>query len=455
MLFENKNEVSGTSVALLGFGRANRAVADFLLPLGARLFVYDEREVPDNVRFAYEARGAQFRVGSLPESLSEEVLVRSPGLRPDLPVIRRALAGGACLTGECELFLSLTEATTVGVTGSDGKTTTANLAARLLAAAGRRVLLGGNNGVPLLPRAGDLRQGDFAVVELSSFQLMTLKRPTDIAIITNITPNHLNWHTDMAEYIAAKQHIYGEQTRLVLNADNPVTRELAATRKDNTVLFSTDRESVRSRSDGSACYIEGNAVVLEENGAARRYDCLDAFRLPGRHNLENLLAATAATAEYLTPTAPRRALADFSGVAHRLQYAGCAGEVHYYNSSIDTTPTRTAAALSALGGSPLVLLGGRGKGVSFAPLAAALQHAKGAFLFGEAAGELEEALQGVLPLQCFTRFRDAFAAAAAAAMPGDTVLLSPACTAFDEFRDFEERGEVFCAMVARLAAERK
>ena len=186
-----------------------------------------------------------------------------------------------------------------------------------------------------------------------------------------------------------------------------------------------------------------------------RYACLGDFRLAGKHNRENLLAALGATAPWLTPTAPGIALRDFYGVPHRLQYVATVRGVRYYNSSIDTSPTRTRAALEALGTHPIVIAGGRGKGVSLAPLAAALRtHARAACLYGETAGEIAAGL-GDLPHSCHHRFADAFAAAVALAAAGDTVLLSPGCTAFGEFRDFEERGACFCRLVEGLAAERK
>lgn len=441
------------SVALLGFGRANRAVLEWLVARGGKATVYTDGELKEEDLRQY-APALSFG-GGLDAEVGEEILVRSPGVRPDIPAIRRALSRGARLTSETELLMALAPCRVIGVTGSDGKTTTATLAAALLRASGKRVWLGGNIGTPLLPRVGEMKREDIAVLELSSFQLMTRHKPPVAAIITNITPNHLNWHVDMAEYEAAKRNIFDESTRLVLNAENAATARIGVTRGGEQTLFFSATEknadfATALAPHAGAIYAVGDTVLVRENGKERAFRCLDAYRLAGRHNLENLLAAIGATAPLLREDAPREALCDFSGVPHRLQYVGEVLGVKYYNSSIDTSPTRAAAALSALGGCPLVIAGGRGKGVSFAPLAEALRrHARAVYLYGEAAGEIAAAL-GSFPHQTFSRFADAFSAAAGDATAGDTVLLSPACTAFGEFRDFEERGNAFCHLVEAL-----
>ena len=432
------------SVALIGFGRANRAVLRWLFARGGTATVYAETPPPD--RASLEALGIPLVVGPFPCVFPQNVLVRSPGVRPDILPIARALSRGALLVSETELFMATAPCPLIGVTGSDGKTTTANLTAALLRVAGHRVWLGGNNGTPLLTRVPEMTSSDMAVIELSSFQLMTARQTPDTAIVTNVTPNHLDWHTDMAEYTAAKCRIFSPETRLVLNGNDPVTREIGRAREGNTVFFSP-----RDLQENALAYADKEDVVLREGGACRRFSCLSHFRLPGRHNLENLLAAVAASAPFIDNKAPGLALLDFHGVPHRLQYVDTVRGVRYYNSSIDTSPSRTAAALSALGAHPLVILGGRGKGVPFSPLGAALKaHAKAAYLYGEAAGEIASALPKDFPRKIFSRFAEAFAAAAEDAGVGDTVLLSPACTAFGEFRDFEQRGEVFCRLVKEL-----
>lgn len=447
------------SVALLGFGRANRAVLAWLREHGGTATVYTEFPLPPEAENICAGQGIVIRVGVFPAVFPEQVLVRSPGIRPDIPAILQSVAAGALLSSEVELFMAQSPCRCIGITGSDGKTTTANLTADLLRAAGHRVWLGGNNGTPLLPAVSQMRESDIAVLELSSFQLMTTRRAPEVAVITNITPNHLNWHTDMAEYIAAKCRIFAADTRLVLNAENALTRKIGEGKEREVIFFSSSARGADFATDivaaSGAVYASGNDVVVIEKDVRCTFSCLQSFQLPGKHNLENLLAAVGATAPFLNDTAPRIALRDFPGVAHRLQYVATVRGVTYYNSSIDTSPTRTAAALAALGTRPLVIAGGRGKGVSFAPLATALEaHAKAVYLYGEAAEEIAAALDPKFPHKVFSRFADAFFAAAGAAGVGDTVLLSPACTAFGEFRDFEERGETFCRLVGGLAKER-
>ena len=452
---------SSFRVALLGIGRANRAVLAWIYAHGGTATVYTEAPVPDDAGEECAHYGVPVFVGEFPAVFAQQVLVRSPGIRPDIQAIKRSLAAGALLTSETELLMALLPCKCIGITGSDGKTTTANLAAALLGAAGHRTWLGGNNGTPLLPAVSQMRGSDVAVLELSSFQLMTVRQPPAVAVITNITPNHLNWHSDMAEYKAAKCRIFSGGTRLVLNAENTATREIGQGREGRQTLFFSSRAqngcfATDIVAESGALYASGNEVILREGGTHRAFPCLDRFLLPGKHNLENLLAAIGATAPFLTATAPRLALQDFRGVKHRLEYVDTVLGVRYYNSSIDTSPTRTAAALAALDARPLVIAGGRGKGISFAPLAAALhKNAQAVYLYGEAAGEIAAALDPNFPKRVFSRFKDAFLAAANDAKVGDTVLLSPACTAFGEFRDFEERGNAFCRLVEELATERK
>ena len=428
-------EYSGLPVAVLGFGRAGRAATDFFLARGARVTVYDEGEMDETRTAPYRARGVGFAAGAFPDRFSEALLVRSPVIRPDIPPILASLAAGAALTSETELFLAHCKGRVIGITGSDGKTTTANLAARLLCGAGRTVHLGGNNGTPLLPRADSIKAEDFVVLELSSFQLMTATCSPDIAVMTNITPNHLNWHRDMEEYTAAKCRIFNRgASRLVIPA---ALRNIGAGGSISASVFTADETHIGAEGE-------------------YRLPIPDTFLLKGAHNRENLSAAYAAVREFVPFETVGASLAGFRGVPHRLQYVDTVAGVAYYNSSIDTTPSRTAAALHALGGHPIVIAGGRGKGVSFLPLRATLgRMARAVFLYGEAAEEMEEALIGCVPIHRFSDFAAAFCAASALAQSGDTVLLSPACTAFDQFRDFEQRGDVFCALVQALHGEKE
>lgn len=443
---------ASASVTLLGFGRSGEAVLPTLLACGARVTVRDRRSLPDTLTAPYRARGVRFITGhGYLDGLCEEVIFRSPVIRPDLPALKAAVARGARLTGEYDEFARLTPALRLGVTGSDGKTTTATLAARMLEEDthnDRHIFLGGNIGVPLFPLLPQMRTGDLAVLELSSFQLMSAPLPPTRAVITNITQNHLNWHTDMAEYTAAKECILGADTVPVLNADNATTAAMARIRPDSFV-FSSHRDKSSIARDFPHChriYIDGLTICADGVPLLP----LEEIRLPGRHNIENYMAAIGLVLPYLEDReAVRRVARSFYGVPHRLELVGEESGVLYYNSSIDSTPTRTAAALSALNARPILLCGGRGKGLSLAPLARAVQtHAKAVILFGESREALCEALRDCgVPLLSASTMKEAFFLAKDMARTGDTVLLSPACTSFDEFTDFNERGECFRRLV--------
>lgn len=443
--------LANARIAVLGFGRSGRSVTDWLLANGIRPTVYSDHPVDGEVARSYADHGVCF-AAPWPDVLGEDILIRSPGIRPDLPAIRRACARGATLTGEVDLFLAHCPATVIGVTGSDGKTTTANMIAALLRAAGHHVLLGGNNGGALLPHLHTLGEADFAVVELSSFQLMTAPAP-DIAVLTNLTPNHLNWHTDYEEYASAKCRIYRGARRLVTNAACAATAEIGHRAAVPVSWFCNAREMPFTPKTGQD-FLLSEGDIIKESRTGRELPAFADFPLHGAHNRENFMAAVAAVSSYVDDEAILATARDFRGVAHRLQTVATVGGVTFINSSIDTSPTRTAAALSALAAPPIVIAGGRGKGISLAPLADTLAtRAKAVFLYGETAGEIKEFLKNRIPFGHFSAFRDAFFAAARAARAGDTVLLSPGCTAFDQFRDFEERGEAFCRLVEVLPKE--
>ena len=439
----------GKEVCLLGFGRSSAALLPALCAAGARVSVRDRSRAPREGCAAWKEAGVRFILGDAwLDHLSEAVLIRSPAVRPDLPEIAAARSRGAILSGECELFCDACPATVLFVTGSDGKTTTATLAALLLRAAlapsGTRVFLGGNIGEPLFPRLSEMRPCDFAVLELSSFQLMGSLRPAPRAVITNVSENHLNWHRDMAEYVSAKARVIGPGTHAILNADNEITAKIALSHPKKTLFSSTQtKEQLHSRfGPSSFLTVENGALSLDGEPLLP----LSNIRLPGRHNLENYMAALALIAPYLPKGTDLRPTARaFLGVPHRLEEVGVLHGVRYINSSIDSTPTRTAAALRALGFCAYLLCGGRGKGLSFAPLRAAITGRVGTLIvFGECRAEIASAACGFGGrILSVSTMKEAVALAKREARAGDTVLLSPAATSFDEFLDFEARGAYF------------
>ncbi len=447
----SEKELLRHPVAVLGFGLAGRAVTDYLLSVGCVPTVYDQGGLSGEHVTHYTANGVRF-VPSFPAEFTESILFRSPGIRPDHPAILRALSRGAYLTGEVDWFLSHTGATVIGVTGSDGKTTTSHLIAQMLQTAGKRVVCGGNNGLPLLPHLQMLTQGDFAVVEMSSFQLMTSPTP-DVAVITNLTPNHLNWHKDYEEYLAAKCRIAHGASRLVLSADCPTSR-LVGERTPVPVVWHTLHENLPFTPETGSVFLtaQGEKLFLHEGEQIYTLPAFRGFSLPGAHNRQNLMAAVAAAWGIARGCDVIETAVHFQGVPHRLQRVGCVNDVTYINSSIDTSPTRTAAALSALEAAPIVIAGGRTKGIPLSALGDALAaRAKAVFLYGEAAGEILAALGGRVRTQQYELFADAFAAASRYARAGDTVLLSPGCTAYDQFENFEKRGERFAELVKGLS----
>lgn len=463
-----RSRFAGKRCAVLGMGISNRPLCDFLLKYGAEVVVCDKKGAEELENTApLLSCGVTFSSGERYLSvLSKErfdFVFRSPGIRPDLPDILAAVKNGAVLTSEMELFFELTPATVIGITGSDGKTTTTTLTYLLLCEAGKRtgkkVFLGGNIGTPLLPQIFEMREGDYAVVELSSFQLMTMKKSPARAVITNLSPNHLNWHVDMDEYIDAKCNIFRNPGNefVVLNRENEITWALAESADEDKIVYPFSSNEERPLTIGVCIR---NGVIGLPNGD----NCLpllrvDAIRLPGKHNIENFQAAIAVTQGLVSSVADIYAVAKtFTGVPHRLELVLEKDGIRFYNSSIDSSPSRTVAALSAIDRPPVIICGGRDKHVPFAPMADAIcEKAVGVILTGEAAGQIHEAILAsplyrpeTIPILRIPNFEDAVRAAAKMARPGEAVLLSPGCTSFDVFKNFEERGECFRSVVLSL-----
>lgn len=456
-------DFNGKRCAVLGLGVSNLPLIDFLLDRGARVSARDQKPVDetDGRIAAWRARGVEFVCGeSYLDGIDADFVFRSPGIRPDIPQIADAVKRGAVLTSEMELFFELCPAKIFAVTGSDGKTTTTTLTYKLLEAEaekegkGRRVFVGGNIGTPLLPRLGEMRDDDFAVVELSSFQLMTMQKSAWGAAITNISPNHLNWHTDMDEYTRAKYNIYGDDTqRIVLNADNPLTAALINAGRAEKIVFSLDKHPDA---------FGGDVKIYEEDG----YICVNGekvlntadIKIPGRFNVANYMCAIGMTLGFVSPETVTALAKSFGGVEHRNEFVREIGGVRYYNSSIDSSPSRTMAALSAYPKKPVLICGGRDKHVPFDGLAKAiLTEAKALVLTGEAKEQILTAVKNAVgytpafPILIRDDFADAVEAARSLASPGDIVLLSPACTSFDAFKNFEERGKAFKSIVNSFA----
>ena len=457
---------------VLGFARSNKPLVEILVSVGAKVTVRDKNEevLGDALAKVFAERGVEFILGeSYLENMVGDYIFRSPGFRHDLPEISAAADKGAILSSEMELFFEICPCPIFGITGSDGKTTTTTLTHLFLDAEkkknGHKAYIGGNIGAPLLPLVFEMTEDDVAVVELSSFQLQTMKQSPKRAVITNITPNHLNWHTDMDEYIAAKQNVcrYDGVEMLVANAENDVTSETAKNSDLPVTYFSSKRsaysEIVPSFKKNCNAIYEDDGVIYFDNGKEREEIMRSAdILIPGRHNVENYMAAIAITRGFVSGEAVRNIAATFGGVEHRLELVREKDGVRFYNSSIDSSPTRTAAALSALAKAPIIILGGADKNVPFDGLALDVcTRVKAAVVTGASADKILDAIYKCPEYDpertCVIHiddFRNAVIHAADMARSGDIVLLSPACTSFDHFKDFAHRGNYFKEIINGL-----
>ena len=455
---------------VIGLGRSNMPLIRYLTSHGVSVEARDRKtaeEIPQVVSELASLGAAAVLGEAYLDDLPPHVLFRSPGIRPDAGGIPDAVARGAYLTSEMELFFAGTAARLFGVTGSDGKTTTTTVLHKMLSLAaarsGGRAYVGGNIGEPLVDRTDEMTERDRSVVELSSFQLMTMTDAPEVSVITNITPNHLNWHVDYEEYIAAKARVLGSGCRrAVLNYENEITRALAAKTEAEVVFFSSSAAEVPSDVACGFLYVKDGYVTFAKDGEERKLLRADAILLPGKHNLENYMAAIGAAMDLVTDEEILAVATTFAGVAHRIEPVGEWRGVRFYNSSIDSTPTRTAAALHAMEREREITLiaGGYDKNIPFLPLGEAILQAKNVktvVLTGATAEKISAAIEEASranprPLTVLMEkdFDAATRLAAETATPGGIVLLSPACASFDAFVNFEVRGNRFRALVAEL-----
>lgn len=459
--------IGGMTVTLIGAGVSNTPLVRFLTERGAHVTVRDKKSDLGERGEQLRRAGGRLILGEhYLDGIDEEVIFRSPGFRPDTPELAAAAARGAIITSEIKLFLECCPCPVYAVTGSDGKSTTTTVTSLLLEKAfegsGRTVFLGGNIGEPLLHRLDMIKPDDAVAVELSSFQLMDIDCELEAAVITNVTPNHLNWHTGMDEYIEAKARILRHAKRAVLNYGNEVTRHLGESLDIPVTYFSRDPIPAEELcAKDSAVFIENGVIV--RYGDATRTEIMNVgdIKLPGLHNAENYMAASSAVWDVISPDNVRAVASAFGGVRHRLQLVREKDGVAYYNSSIDSSPTRTAAALDALSDRSIVLIcGGYDKKIPYEPLAEAIfchPGVRAVITTGQTGPRIAELIRGhssfspdALILREEADFDSAVRSAASLARCGDCVLLSPASASFDQFENFEKRGEHFAELVAGL-----
>lgn len=446
-------------VVVVGLGISNRPLVKMLLEHGIEVLCCDKtprEKLSPEVR-ELEKMGAKLKLGEdYLDDLQADVVFRTPGLNRNTPQLVKLQEKGAVLTSEMEAFFAVCPCQIYGVTGSDGKTTTTTLVAKLLEGAGKTVYCGGNIGTPLLPLAEKMKPEDVAVVELSSFQLMGMEVSPQTALITNLSPNHLDIHKDMEEYVSAKENIYLHQCagdRLVLNLDNALTRELVSKARGEVLEFSRFHRVERGyylRNDNMICRVEGKQETEIMNG--------DDILIPGVHNIENYMAAFCMVDGLVDRETMVELAQTFGGVAHRIELVRTKDGVRYYDSSIDSSPNRTRAALRSFSQKVIMIAGGKDKGIAYDDLGPELQeHVKLLVLTGMTAEKIRRAAQQVPGFDGtnpeiieVAEFDDAVRTAASRAKAGDVVILSPASTSFDRFRNFEERGDRFKMVVNSL-----
>ena len=445
----------GKTVAVIGIGVSNTPLLRLLLREGIAVTACDrsDRAKLGALAEELEAAGAVLRLGDgYLQGLDQDVIFRTPGLRPDVPELEAARARGSVITSEMEVFFQVCPCPIIAVTGSDGKTTTTTIIAELLRAAGHTVHVGGNIGHPLLAEAGSIRPTDWAVLELSSFQLMTMTHSPHIAVVTNLAPNHLDVHKSMEEYVWAKENIFRHQQPgdiAVFNLDNAITRELSAHAPGRALYFSRQAEPE------NGVFLRGDAVISRRDGHERQIMTTEDIRLPGVHNVENYMAAIAAV-DGLVPDEPIRTFARaFNGVEHRIELVRTWRGVRFYNDSIASSPSRTIAGLRSFKEKVILIAGGYDKHIPFDVLGPeVVEHVKLLILCGATADKIRAAVEqapGYRPghpeILDVTPFQRAVETARDRAVPGDVVTLSPACAAFDQFKNFMERGKTFKAIV--------
>ena len=451
-------ELRGKRVTVVGLGIEGLTLTRFLAGRGAYVTVSDAKPAEQLVEQMGWLAGLEVRFalgGNQPEDVADAAMVFvSQGVPLDIPIVRAAQERGIPLSSVTRLFMELCSAPIIGITGSAGKSTATSLTGEIFRTAfgPERIYVGGNLGPMPLNHLDIIRTDDWAVLEMSHTQLELTDRSPRAAAITNISPSHMDRYPAMDEYVALKKRIYayqGPEDWLVLNYDDPATRDMAAESRGQVLFF-----SMRPLRDQSGAFLRGDEVMFRLHGTEQRLFPRSIIRLRGEHNVANVLAACALAGCCDVPAeAMAEAVAAFEGVEHRLEPAGSVGGIEFVNDSIATTPERTVAGLRCFDQPLVLILGGRDKHLPLKSLVEEVaRRCSAAVVYGEAATELEAALKGLptLHLVRTDRFSDAVEAAAGLAHAGDVVLLSPACTSFDQFPNFESRGREFKRIVASL-----
>ena len=445
---EFKSKITGKKAAVVGIGVSNLPLIDFLLSCGAAVVACDkkEREELRDTAEVLESKGVSLKLGAdYLNDLDVDVIFKSPGIRPDIPEFENARKKGAVVTSEMELFFELCPCEIIAVTGSDGKTTTTTLIGEMLKKEGYTCHIGGNIGKPLVAEVNNMKPTDKVVLELSSFQLFTMRKSPEIAVITNISPNHLDWHKDYNEYIEAKENIMkyqGGDDLLVVNFANDITKEIGNRTKGRLRTFSSKTKANVYLKDGDI-YFESEKIISSGD-----------IRIPGAHNVENYMTAIAAVKDYVSRETIEYVARNFGGVEHRIEFVREVGGVKFYNDSIASSPTRTMAALNSFDQKIILIAGGYDKKIPFDELGVKInEKVKELVLVGHTAEKIKAAVESAgkeTNITVCDQFEKAVYAAYAKAKKGDVVILSPACASFDLFKNFMVRGETFKKIVNNI-----
>lgn len=453
-LDEFKYNVAGKNITVIGIGISNLPLIKYLVSLGANVTACDRRSAEDlgENYTELEKLGVKFNLGDgYLNNLSGDMIFKTPGMRYDVPELLKAKENGSIVTSEMEVFFEVCPSHIIAVTGSDGKTTTTTLIHKMMTDAGYKTWLGGNIGNPLLTDTEKMKENDWVIIELSSFQLHTMRKSPEIAVITNISPNHLDMHKDYKEYIDAKKNIMlyqNEGDTLIVNADNQVTADIGKSANGAVKYF--------SRNGMADVYLDGNII---KRGIVEILNIKD-IKIPGMHNVENYMAAIAAVSGLVSKEVIVNVAKTFGGVEHRIELVRTLDGVKYYNSSIDSSPNRTINTLRVFPNKVIMIAGGKDKGIPYDEIGPALaEHVKVLILIGATSDKIQEALDAEInktgngkdiEVIRATSYEDAVNTARSKAHDGDVVLLSPASTSFDMFRNFEERGNLFKKIVNEL-----
>ena len=461
-LIEFNNYLKGRKVAIIGLGVSNIPLIDYLHDLKSEVSVFDGREIDDIDKTVVDKivdYGMQFSFGKnyLEKLVGFDIVFRSPSCLPTVPELVKEAERGAIITTEVEMVVELCPCKVIGVTGSDGKTTTTTLISEILKQDGYTVHLGGNIGTPLFTKIAEMLPEDIVVLELSSFQLMNMKISPSISVITNITPNHLNVHKDMEEYVESKKNIFKYQDKdgiVILNYDNEITRKCADEANGKVIFFS-------SKNKLSNGYIVDDLKIKRcENDLRQHIFDTKYMKLRGMHNFENACCAIAATINLVKKESIDYVLTEFKGVEHRLELIiETADRVKWYNDSVSSSPTRTIAGLNAFALKNIILIaGGYDKNLDYDVIGKPIvDNCKALILLGQTSDKIRKAVEKEsatskreLPIVQCNDLKQTIIEADRISKSGDIVLFSPASASFDMFKNFAERGEIFKNYVKEL-----